>query len=67
MAWVIISISIAWLSKPVATLAGLYQSDFSLQGLAVGEILLLWLCAALLGLLGAWLAVGRHLNAIEPR
>jgi cell division transport system permease protein len=67
MAWIIISISMMWLSKPVAMLAGLYQSEFTLQGLAAGQVLLLWLSAAVLGLLGAWLAVGRHLGAIEPR
>ncbi|WP_339671257.1 permease-like cell division protein FtsX [Dasania marina] len=67
MAWLIISISVMWLSTPVAILAGLYQSEFSLQGLAIGEVLLLWLSASMLGLLGAWLAVGRHLGAIEPR
>ncbi|MCR8922049.1 permease-like cell division protein FtsX [Dasania sp. GY-MA-18] len=67
MAWLIISISVLWLSKPVAVLAGLYQSEFSLQGLAAGEVLMLWLAAGLLGLLGAWLAVGRHLGSIEPR
>jgi cell division transport system permease protein len=38
-----------WLSKPVAILAGLYQSEFTLQGLAVGQVLLLWLSAAVLG------------------
>lgn len=67
VAWLIINIALLWLSGPVATLAGLYQSDFGLQGLGFGETLSLWLSASLLGLLGAWLAVGRHLGAIEPR
>ena len=67
MAWLIISISVSWLSGPVATLADLYQSEFVLLGLSFGEVILLWLSAALLGLLGAWLAVGRHLGAIEPK
>ena len=67
VAWLIISIGLLWLSGPVAALAGLYQSDFGLQGLGFGDTLLLWLSASLLGLMGAWLAVGRHLGAIEPR
>lgn len=67
MAWLIISVSLYWLSSPVAELAGLYQSDFGLQGLGVGETLVLWISASMLGLLGAWLAVGRHLGDIEPR
>jgi len=66
-AWIIIGISLLWLRSPVAQLAGLYQSDFDLQGLGVAASLLLWTISAGLGLLGAWLAVGRHLGAIEPR
>lgn len=64
--WLTISVSLYWLSGPIANLANLYQSQFQLQGLGIGQTLLLWLCSAGLGLLGAWLAVGRHLGAIEP-
>ena len=67
LCWVLISISLLWLSGPVAELAGLYQSEFTLQGLGLGRTLLLWFASAMLGLLGAWLAVGRHLGKIEPR
>lgn len=67
LAWAIITISLFWLGGPVAELAGLYQSQFELRGLGFGDSLLMWLCGGLLGLLGAWLAVGRHLGAIEPR
>lgn len=67
VSWLIISLSLQWLSGPVAELAGLYQSQFVLQGLGVGQTLLLWLSSGLLGLGGAWLAVSRHLGAIEPR
>ena len=67
MAWAIITISLYWLSQPVAVLAGLYQSEFELQGLGFLQALMLWGVAAFLGLLGAWLAVGRHLGEIEPR
>ncbi|WP_101758557.1 permease-like cell division protein FtsX [Oceanicoccus sp. KOV_DT_Chl] len=65
--WLTISVSLFWLSGPIANLAGLYQSQFQLQGLGIGETLLLWLSSAGLGLIGAWLAVGKHLGAIEPR
>ncbi len=67
MCWLIISISLWWLSGPIADLAGLYQSQFVLQGLGFSQTLLLWLASGLLGLAGAWLAVSRHLGAIEPR
>lgn len=64
--WLIILCSLMWLGRPVAELAGLYQSEFALQGLGFGQTLLLWLASAMLGLAGAWLAVARHLGAIEP-
>ncbi len=67
MAWLTVSLAIWWLAAPVAELAGLYQSNFALRGLGLGDTFLLWICSALLGLLGAWLAVSRHLGAIEPR
>jgi len=67
IAWFIIGSSLLWLRSPVAQLAGLYQSGFDLQGLGIAASLLLWAVSAGLGLLGAWLAVGRHLGAIEPR
>jgi cell division transport system permease protein len=67
VAWLVISCSLWWLSGSVANLAGLYQSQFELQGLGFGQSLLLWLVGSLLGLAGAWLAVSRHLGNIEPR
>lgn len=67
VAWLIISISVFVLASPVAKLAGLYSSAFHLQGLGFGQVLMLWSIASLLGLMGAWLAVGKHLGAIEPR
>ena len=67
VSWLLVSLSLLWLAQPVAELAGLYQSEFTLLGLGLGPTLLLWLAAALLGLAGAWLAVGRHLGHIEPR
>lgn len=56
-----------WLSAPVVQLADLYQSQFRLQGLDFIESLQLILIAGLTGLLGAWIAVTRHLYLIQPR
>jgi cell division transport system permease protein len=56
-----------WLRAPIAELSVSYQSDFQLLGLGVLDSLLLWLFAGGLGLLGAWLVVGRELRAIEPQ
>lgn len=57
-----------WLvSAPVAQLASSYGSSFALQGLAFGETLILLMLALMIGWLGAWLAVGRHLRDIQPQ
>ena len=55
------------LASSVSSLAAAYQSSFSLEGLSFGDNLLLLLSSTLLGLFSAWLAVGKHLNEIEPR
>lgn len=56
-----------FLDGPVSNLARLYQSGFELQGIGLIGSLQLVLLGGLLGLAGAWLAVSRHLGAIEPR
>jgi cell division transport system permease protein len=66
IAWLLITLSLGLLQGPVAELAGLYDSQFSLAGLSLTTSLGVLGGSALLGLLGAWLAVGRHLAAIEP-
>ncbi len=66
LALLLLLLALFWLSGPVAGMATLYGSAYSLQGLGFGGTLVLLFGAGLLGLLGAWLAVGRHLNAIEP-
>jgi cell division transport system permease protein len=66
LAWLLLMAGVQWLSNPVARLAALYQSDIQLQGLSGGESLVLLLGSGALGLLGAVLAVGKHLHSIEP-
>ncbi len=67
IAWVLIEISLLLLEQPVHQLAELYQSDFRVAGLGWLGSLVLILSGSLLGLLGSWLAVGRHLKEVEPR
>lgn len=55
------------LDGPADELARLYGSGFQLRGLGLSGALTLLACGAALGLLGSWVAVGRHLSAIEPR
>ncbi len=66
IAWSLVAVSISLLSGPVATLAQLYQSGFDLSNLNAETALTLLGGSSLLGLLGSWLAVGRHLSAIQP-
>jgi cell division transport system permease protein len=66
IAWVLVETGFLLLSEPVANLAGLYQSDFHLETLPFQLLWVLVTGGMGLGLLGSWLAVGRHLDAIEP-
>lgn len=66
VASLLVQTTLWWLDAPVNRLAGLYGSDYSLTGLNPGAFLLLPLFAGSLGLLGAWLAVGRHLRDVDP-
>jgi cell division transport system permease protein len=67
LAGVLVEFAFLQLHEPVRQLAGLYQSGFTLKTLSLLELSSLLVSGATLGLLGAWLAVGRHLAAIEPR
>lgn len=67
LAAILLAIGFWWLSVPVTQLADLYQSSFRLQSLNFVESLQLILIAGLTGLLGAWIAVTRHLYVIQPR
>ncbi|MEN8108268.1 MAG: permease-like cell division protein FtsX [Pseudomonadota bacterium] len=66
IAWLLVETGFLILAEPVQRLAGLYQSHFSLETLPFTLLLVLLAGGILLGLLGSWLAVGRHLDAIEP-
>lgn len=66
VAFVLLQLTLWFLSEPVERLAGLYRSNFSLSGLSFEGTVALIAAAVLFGWLGAWLAVKRHLDAIEP-
>lgn len=66
IAWLMIEASLSLLAGPVQRLAGLYGSDFQLATMTFASGLTLLLCSILLGLVGSWMAVGRHLQDIEP-
>jgi cell division transport system permease protein len=66
LALLLIEGSLALLKTPIHALALLYNSDFILRGIDPVSALALLGGGALLGLVGSWLAVGRHLREIEP-
>jgi cell division transport system permease protein len=66
MAWVLVAVSLQLVSGPVGRLALLYNSSFELEGLSLRGAALLLVFSSLLGLAGSWVAVGRHLDEIEP-
>ena len=67
IAALLVALSLWILQEPASKLAGLYQSEFTLQGLGIMGGLNLVILGGLLGLFGAALAVSRHLSRIEPR
>jgi cell division transport system permease protein len=66
LAMLLVELTFLQLHGPVQQLASLYQSGFRLQTLSGSEMMALVLTGIVLGLLGALLAVGRHLAKIEP-
>ena len=67
LAWGLLAYGLDWLNGAVMRLAGLYGSDFALLGVPSADGLSLLLAALLLGYIGAWLAVARHLSELSPR
>ncbi len=67
LALAIVGVGFLWVSSTVEQLANLYESNFRLQGLGIFGSMQLVLLAGLTGLLGAWIAVVRHLYHIQPR
>lgn len=67
LAWLLVTVGLWTLSSPVEKLASLYQSDYSLAGLGMAPSFALLGGAMLLGWIGSWWTVARHLGDIEPR
>ena len=63
---ILVSLALSLLQGSTKRLAGLYGSGFELLNLSFINALCLIGIAILLGFLGSWLAVGRHLRDIEP-
>jgi len=67
LSWGVLAFGLDWLNDAVVGLAGLYGSDFALAGVPAADGLSLLLGAVLLGYIGAWIAVARHLRELAPK
>jgi cell division transport system permease protein len=65
LAWIIVSLAVYLLNRDLTVLAALYSVSFRLAGLNLPDAASLLAWSALLGWLGAWLSVTRHLWQIE--
>jgi cell division transport system permease protein len=66
LALMLVVVASAVLARPVAQLAFLYGSSFSLEGLKIATAGAVLGLAVGLSWLGSWLAATRHIRAIEP-
>lgn len=66
LAVILVQTALLWLENPVSDLSLLYGSNFTSLGLGGVGIAAVVLFSTMIGLLGAWLAVAKHLNEIEP-
>lgn len=66
LAWLLLLWGFSWMNESVVDLAGLYGSDFRLAGVPLEDGISLLIGAVLLGYIGAWLAVARHLRELLP-
>jgi len=66
LACILVIAGLLLLQAPVSRIAALYQTRFPLIGLSLPVLVAMLSGGALLGYLGSWLAVTRHLRAIRP-
>ncbi|QEA38752.1 FtsX-like permease family protein [Pistricoccus aurantiacus] len=67
LAWLLLNLGGQWLAVPISALAESYGANYQLPRLGFQGSAILLICSTMLGLLGAWLAVGRHLADSRPR
>ena len=67
IAWLLVSFTLLSIASPIEKLTALYQNQFELNNMPFLTVLSLLLLSILLGLIGSWFAVGRHLREIEPQ
>lgn len=66
LAWILVTSGLALIRDPVVRLTQSFESGFELHGMGVNGSIQLLLAGLLLGLVGSWISVSRHLRMIEP-
>ncbi len=64
--WIIVEIGYLAISGPLNNLKLLYQAELVIVTFSMQDFFILLSFSTLLGLIGSWIAVARHLNQIEP-
>lgn len=64
-ALLLLELSLVYLRAPLASLMDAYGNSFSLSGLTIPQVLLMFLTGGALGWLGAWIAVQRYLRQLN--
>lgn len=67
IAWLVVAVVILILGEPVRRIAGLYGSNYALQGLGGAGVGALMIGGIALGWLGSYIAATRELRGIEPK
>jgi len=67
IAWILVSFALLSISNPIEKLTALYKNQFELNNVSFSTTLILLALSILLGLIGSWIAVGRHIKEIEPQ
>jgi cell division transport system permease protein len=66
LAWLISAFMVYWMEDTVLNLAQLYHTDFTIAGLLISEVLLLFATAIGMGLISAAISVNYYISKIEP-
>lgn len=67
LAWAMLTAGRQWLAAPIQALAQSYGANFVMPSLGLEGSVFLLISSTLLGWLGSWMAVNRHLKEIRPR
>ena len=63
--WLLLALTMQFLHQPISKVSELYASDFHLSGFSIQETCVLFFCGILLGLVGSWISVQRHIRSME--